>query len=120
MAAHHQPRATGDIDIWVRPSPGNAERVWNALIRFGAPLHNLSVEELAEPGIVFQMGLPPSRIDILTEISGVDFDEAWRNRVTVENGPLRYFVIGKDDLVRNKRATGRAKDILDADTLEAE
>ena len=120
MAAHDQPRATGDIDIWIRPTPPNAERVWSALIRFGAPLHELSVTDLSSPGVVFQMGLPPNRIDILTSISGLTFDEAWPNRMTVERGTLRYFVIGKEDLIRNKRAVGRPKDVVDADALESE
>ena len=80
---------------------------------FAEILHELSAADAD-----FQMGLPPSRIDILTEISGLTFDEAWPNRLTVESGALRYFVIGRKDLVLNKRASGRPKDMADADTLE--
>ena len=119
MAAHDQPRATGDIDIWIRPSPANAQRVLSALVRFGAPLAELSVADLSNPGVVFQMGLPPNRIDILTAISGVTFDEAWPNRLTIEQDSLRYHVIGKEDLIRNKRAAARPKDLVDADVLES-
>ncbi len=120
MAAHDQPRATGDIDIWIRPTSTNAQRVWSALVRFGAPLTELSVADLSNPGVVFQIGLPPSRIDILTAISGVTFEEAWPNRLTVEHDSMRYHVIGKEDLIRNKRAAARPKDLVDADVLESE
>lgn len=118
LAAHDRPRATGDLDIWVRPTTENASRVWSALVRFGAPLDRLTLEDLTAPDITFQMGLPPNRVDILTGISGVTFDEAWPNRLTVERGSLHYPVIGREDLVRNKRATGRPKDLLDVRNLE--
>lgn len=118
LSAYDRPRATGDLDIWVRPSPENACRVWNALIRFGAPLHDLTIEELSAPGITYQMGLEPYRIDILTEITGVTFDEAWVNRTSIETEGLRYHVIGKKELIRNKRATARPKDLLDVANLE--
>jgi hypothetical protein len=118
LAAHDRPRSTGDLDIWVRADRANAERVWAALSSFGAPLHDLSLDDLAEPGIVFQMGLPPYRIDILTEISGVTFDEAWPNRIINEFEGQPYPVIGRLDLIRNKRAAGRPKDLVDADELE--
>jgi len=119
LAAHERPRATGDIDIWVRPTPENAERVWAALVRFGAPLHELTMADLSAPGITFQMGLQPRRIDILTSISGLTFDEAWPNCITVEHDDLRYAVIGKSDLITNKRAAGREKDLLDVSNLES-
>lgn len=118
LAAHERPRATGDIDIWVRATPNNAKRVWKALVQFGAPLLDLTLEDLSSPGITFQMGLPPKRIDILTDISGVTFDEAWPNRLPVEHDGLKYAVIGKTELIRNKRVTGRPKDLVDADNLE--
>lgn len=117
LAAHGLPRATGDIDVWVEPTEANAELVYAALQAFGAPLHDLSVEDLSTPGVVFQMGLPPRRIDILTQISGVEFDEAWTSREEVRFGDLDVFVIGPRELLRNKRATGRPKDLLDADTI---
>jgi hypothetical protein len=118
LAAHERPRATGDLDIWVRATPENAERVWAALVRFGAPLHELTIEDLSTPGITFQMGQEPRRIDILTSISGVTFDDAWPHQLAVEHDGLRYGVIGKKDLIRNKRAAGRPKDLVDVSNLE--
>ena len=118
LAAYERPRTTGDLDVWVRATPENAQRVWNALVKFGAPLVDLTLADLSEPGLTFQMGLPPRRIDVLTDISGVTFEEAWGNRLNVENDGIRYAVIGKTDLIRNKRAAGRPKDLVDADELE--
>jgi hypothetical protein len=118
LAAHERPRATGDLDIWVRATPENAQRVWKALVQFGAPLLDLTLEDLSMPGITFQMGQVPQRIDILTDISGVTFEEAWPNRLPIEGDGVRYAVIGKADLIRNKRATARPKDLVDADNLE--
>ena len=117
LAAHGIPRATGDLDIWVRPTAENAARVLSALRRFGAPLHDLSLEDLSRPDVVFQIGLPPYRIDLLTSISGVSFDEAWTGRLVaeVDRQPLPF--IGREELLRNKRAAGRPKDIADAAEL---
>ena len=117
VAVHAEPRATGDLDIWVQPTPENAARVWEALRRFGAPLADLAVEDLARPAVVFQMGVPPARIDVLTSISGVDFEEAWAARATFPLGDLVIPVVGRDDLIRNKRAVGRPKDLLDLELL---
>src|SRR4051812_1317630 len=78
LAAHGRPRATGDLDIWVRSTSENAEKVWSALARFGAPLSGLSKADLQAPDVVFQIGIEPNRIDILTSIDGVDFDGAWQ------------------------------------------
>lgn len=117
LAAHGLPRATGDIDVWVEPTRENADLVYKALQAFGAPLHDLTGDDLSTPGIVFQMGLPPRRIDILTQITGVEFDEAWANRTEARFGDLTVAVIGPRDLLRNKRASGRPKDLLDADTI---
>ncbi len=119
MAAHGVPRATGDIDVWVEPTEENAAKVWTALEAFGAPLQHLTVEDLSQPDVVFQMGLPPRRIDVLTQISGVEFEVAWQNRDTAMFGEIEAFVIGTKELIDNKRATGRPKDLLDVDTLEA-
>jgi hypothetical protein len=117
MAAHGLPRATGDIDIWVNPTPENATRVMRALIDFGAPIGDLTLKDLSTPGIVFQMGLPPNRIDILTKIDAVDFDKAYHNCILVELDGLNISVIGRQDLLTNKRATARPKDRIDADWL---
>ena len=118
MAAHGHPRATGDLDIWVRANPENAVKVLVALSRFGAPLHDLTIEDLSTPGIIFQIGVEPSRIDILTEISGVIFSDAWRRKISIEMDGCSMSVIGLEDLIKNKRAAGRAKDIADVETLE--
>ena len=118
MAAHGHPRATGDLDIWVRANPENAVKVLVALSRFGAPLHDLTIEDLSTPGIIFQIGVEPSRIDILTEISGVTFSDAWERKISIEMNGCSMSVIGLEDLIKNKRAAGRAKDIADVETLE--
>jgi len=118
LAAHGVPRATGDLDIWVRNSDENADRVLRALENFGAPLHDLTREDLVRPGTVFQIGVPPSRIDILTSISGVGFDEAWPNRLTIDVGKLAVPVLGRREFVTNKRAVGRPRDLSDLELLE--
>ena len=119
LAAHGLPRATGDLDIWVDPDAENAERVWRALSAFGAPLDQLDPADLTAPDLVFQIGLAPARIDLMTGITGVDFDEAWQERVSVEIDGARLPVIGRRHLLLNKRATGRPQDEVDADRLEA-
>lgn len=120
LAAHGIPRATGDIDILVRPSAHGAERVMRALRAFGAPLeaHGLRADDFSQPGMVYQLGLPPCRIDLLTYIDGVDFDEAWTSRVNATLGDLTVPVIGRDALLKNKRAAGREKDLVDVHALE--
>jgi hypothetical protein len=118
LAVHGIPRATGDLDIWVRPTPENAARVWAALERFGAPLHELEPRDLHSPEVVFQIGLPPNRIDLLTSISGVDFEDAWRNRITVTVSGLDIPTIGRADFIRNKKAVGRPRDLADVAELE--
>jgi hypothetical protein len=118
LAAHGIPRSTGDIDLWIRSSPENAKRVWNALKRFRAPLRELTVEDLTADDIVFQIGVAPRRIDILTSITGVDFDEAWEDRVRIDVEGVPLAVISRDHLLRNKRATGRPKDMADVAWLE--
>ncbi len=118
VSVHAEPRATGDLDIFVEPSPENAKKVFSALKTFGAPLMDLTLEDLSKPGVVFQMGLPPNRIDILTVISGVSFEEAWKGSVSFEIRKLRVPVIGRDEFIKNKKAAGRPKDLLDVDLVE--
>jgi len=120
MAAHGCPRATGDIDFWVRPTPENAARVWDALASFGAPMSEITVEDFTTPDIVFQVGIVPQRIDILTSISGVEFDDAWSNRLLTDLDGLRADVIGREQLLQNKIAAGRPKDIVDVDVLRSD
>ena len=117
LAAHGLPRATGDIDLWVRPSAENAERVWRALVAFGAPGEMFRREDFTRPDMVVQIGVPPARVDVLTAIEGVEFDDAWRERVVLTLDGLAVPVIGRDHLLRNKQATGRPKDRLDAEVL---
>jgi len=118
MAVHGVPRATGDIDVWVEPTAENAAKVWEALKQFGAPLQHITIRDLSQPDVVFQMGPPPRRIDILTQISGVEFEVAWQNRISGMFGEVEAFVIGTDELLQNKRATGRPRDLIDVDMLE--
>jgi hypothetical protein len=118
LAAHGIPRATGDLDIWVRPDPDNALRVLDALRAFGAPLFDLTQEDLTGPDTVFEIGLPPSRIDILTGITGVSFADAWPNRIEIDLADMKVPVIGRDDFVLNKRSTGRPKDLADIALLD--
>lgn len=119
LAAHGVVRATGDLDIWVRPSAENAARVVTALTAFGAPLaqHGVSAADFKKAGTVYQMGLPPRRIDVLTQISGVEFADAWVDRtfVAVQGTPVGF--LGREALLRNKRAAARPKDLLDVDLL---
>ena len=117
LAAHGTPRATGDLDIFVRPSSANALKVWAALRKFGALLTDVTVEDFENPDVVFQIGLPPNRVDIITGISGVAFERAWKNRVELDLDGLRVSFIGCDDLMVNKAASGRPKDLLDLERL---
>jgi hypothetical protein len=119
LAFHGAPRASGDIDLFVRPTSGNAERVYEALARFGAPLVSAAVTaaDFARPGMVYQIGLPPRRIDVMTEISGVTFDEAWASRATADLDGRPVSFIGRAALLRNKEASGRPKDVADAARL---
>lgn len=118
VIAHGFPRATGDIDLWVRPSSENARRVMHALRRFGAPLADLTEDDLSTPGVVFQIGVIPNRIDILTEVDGVTFDEAWASRLTETVEGQQVPVLGRSALLRSKKAAGRKKDLIDAAWLE--
>jgi hypothetical protein len=117
LAAHGLPRATGDIDVWVRPSPDNGARVWRALARFGAPMDELRPDDFAIPGTIFQIGVVPRRIDVITSIDGVEFDEAWPRRLVVNLAGVDLPVIGRADLIVNKRASGRPQDLVDLDRL---
>lgn len=119
LSTYGYTRATKDIDLFVRPSPENAHRVVTALTRFGAPLHGVTADDLARPGLILQLGVAPRRIDVITDIDGVDFDAAARELVVVEIAGLRVPVIGRAALVANKRAAGRPQDLVDARALAA-
>ena len=119
MAAHRLPRATKDLDLWVRPSPENAKRVLNALDAFGAPRHGLTASDLETEGTIYQIGVPPNRVDVIAIVEGVQFENAWRERVEIEIDNLRIPVIGKAHLIANKRTVRRPQDLLDAELLES-
>ena len=118
LAAHGRVRATGDLDVWIRPEPKNARRVMTALAEFGAPVQGLSESDLTSADLVFQIGIAPLRIDVLTAIDAVEFDDAWRNRVESRFADQPVPVLSREDLIRNKRAAGRAQDLADLEWLE--
>ena len=118
LAAHGYPRATMDIDIWVMPSPGNADAVLRALSRFGAPLHGLTASDLQKTDTIFQIGVAPRRIDIITSASGLRFDEAYAQSIEATVDGLIVNIPSLDDLISNKKASGRSKDIADVEALE--
>lgn len=117
---HARPRFTKDLDIWVDPTPENAGRVVAALTEFGAPLaaHGVTVQDLGTPGTVYQLGIPPNRIDILTAIEGLQFAPCWDRRVDARFADVAVAYLGRADLIANKRAVGRPQDLLDAELLE--
>lgn len=119
LAAHGYPRATMDIDIWIMPSPQNADAALRALHRFGAPLHDLTKGDLQKDDTVFQIGVAPRRIDIITAASGLDFEEAYGRSLSVNIEGIEVRIPSIDDLIRNKRASGRTKDLADAEALES-
>jgi hypothetical protein len=113
LASHGLVRATSDIDLWVRPTIENAERVVAALLAFGAPADQFSAELFTQPDQVLQIGVAPLRIDLLTSISGLEFDDAWTRKEVVDLGGLTVPVVCLEDLATNKRATGRPQDLVD-------
>ena len=120
VAVHGIPRATGDLDLWIDPDEENAARVWTALVRFGAPVEDLGItmRDLAAPGTIIQIGLPPRRIDVMTSATGLVFGDAWAGRVAHEADHLPIPFLGRAELLRNKRVTGRPKDLADVHALE--
>jgi predicted nucleotidyltransferase len=118
VAAHGLPRATGDIDLWVKSSQLNAERVWAALSKFGAPLGNITKHDFVARGNVIQIGVTPRRIDILTEITGLAYEDAEAQTITIELEGMRIPVIGLTHLIQNKSAVGRPQDKADVARLQ--
>lgn len=118
LAVYGHVRATKDLDLWVRPDVNNAEKVISALTAFGAPLNDLSRNDLVDKDTVFQIGLPPLRIDLLTSIDGVGFDEAWSERFETTFAGVPAFVISRKHLITNKKTTGRVQDLADVERLE--
>jgi hypothetical protein len=117
LALHGRPRATGDLDVWVEANPDNAARVMHALASFGAPLSDVSADDFSRPGVTYQIGVAPGRIDILTELTGLGFAEAWPGRMRRPFGEIEVDFIGRADFIHNKRATGRAKDLGDIEGM---
>lgn len=118
LAAHGRPRYTGDLDLWVRPESGNISRLVKALDDFGFASLGIAAQDFMEPQAMIQLGYPPARIDLLTAIDGVTFADAFEHRVVFDAGNgLRLPVISVDDLIRNKLATGRSKDLADVEAL---
>jgi len=118
MAAHGFPRATADIDIFVKPSTENAFMLYETLEKFGTPLGNISTEDFSHPGIILQIGIAPRRIDILTKIDGLTYEEASKGKEIIEIEALSIPVISKQNLIINKLASGREKDKIDAKNLK--
>ncbi len=118
VAAHGHPRATGDLDIWIRPTSTNARQVLSALKQFGAPISDISLEDLSQSQTVFQIGVSPCRIDILTSITGVAFNQAWENKIEIRVNDLTVFCIGKQDLIQNKNVLARPQDLADVAALK--
>ena len=120
LAAHGIPRATQDLDVWIDATPANATRVWRALVEFGAPLGDLGVKDadFTQPDVVIQVGMPPNRVDILTGVTGLRFDDAWTARAEGIVEGVRVPILGRESLITNKRSAGRHKDLGDVEALE--
>jgi hypothetical protein len=120
LAAYGLPRATGDIDILVGSDPENSKKVYQALKRFGAPLSHVTPETFAETDVIYQMGVAPNRIDLLSSITGVSFRDAWSHRQVKQVEGLNLFVLSLEDLILNKSATRRPKDKVDLEWLRSQ
>ena len=118
LAFHGRPRFTKDLDILIEPSVENAERVVQSLAEFGFGSVGLTAADFAEPGPIVQLGVAPNRIDLLTAIDGVTFEEAWNGRVEGHFGQQRVAFLGRAEFLRNKRASGRPQDLADIDAIE--
>ena len=119
LAAHGHVRATKDLDVWVRPDESNAQKVLQALLDFGAPLSDLTVNDLSKKETIFQIGVPPLRIDIITDVDGVEFAEAWPERLETSFGGVPAFVISRHHLITNKKSAARLQDLADVEQLSS-
>ncbi len=117
MIYYTEPRYTKDLDVWVEPSTDNAKRVWQALEKYGAPLVDVSERDFANPEIVYQIGVEPNRIDVMMDISGVEFKQAWESREESAYGDEPIYIIGLNDLIQAKMKAGRLQDKLDLEYL---
>lgn len=115
---YSEPRWTKDLDLWIAIDAANACAVFKALKEFGAPLTDLSAEDFSEPGYFYQMGNPPLRVDVMMEIPGGDFNEAWNRRNTVSIGENQVHFISREDLIAVKLASGRDQDLKDVECIK--
>lgn len=118
LMLYAEPRYTKDLDIWIEASPENADRVYRALAAFGAPLSGMTPADFMKEGFFYQLGMPPVRVDILMSIEGVDFEGAWSRRVESGFGSEAAWFISREDLIRNKKTSGRLIDLHDLEQLE--
>ena len=119
LAAHGHPRYTGDLDIWIRASEANIERLLNVLAQFGFGSLGLTRNDFQTPGAIVQLGYPPARIDLLTAIDGVEFDACHARKVMMKITGVELPIIGLDEFRINKRASGRVKDLADLESLDS-
>ena len=117
VAFYTEPRFTKDLDLWVEPTPENAARVWKALAAFGAPVNDLSIADLCNSELIFQVGVAPNRVDVLMGIEALAFPAAWRRKRRGTYLGVPVYFIGIEDLIRAKRAAGRLQDRLDVQRL---
>ncbi|MHB8206573.1 nucleotidyltransferase [Mucilaginibacter sp.] len=117
LAFHGRPRHTGDLDIWIDISEENAQKMFSAINEFGLESLGLTTEDFLEKGIITQIGYPPLRIDILNEIDGVEFNEAYQNKLIIDIDGLPISYISLDDLIKNKQVSGRQRDLSDVSEL---
>jgi hypothetical protein len=115
---HTEPRYTKEIDIWIDPTPENAGRAYRALADFGAPLDGVTTADLTDQRMIYQIGVEPNRIDIIMGVPGIDFGPAFERSVATSYGGQPIRVLALDDLVTAKKAAGRARDLLDVESLE--
>lgn len=112
------PRYTKDLDVWVKPTKENSKRVYEALRKFGADVSDLTVDDLSTEGTIFQIGIEPNRIDVITKVEGLEFSRAWKNTAKSTYSGVAISILGKEDLILNKRKVARAQDLLDVKNLE--
>jgi hypothetical protein len=119
VAFHGRARATSHVDLFIGSDSENAQKVWRALVAFGAPLNDLRLEDLHSPGVFYIMGRPPNRIDVITSIDGVSFEQAWAARVLSTYGGVPVSYIGRAELIADKKAAARPQDLVDVAYLES-
>lgn len=117
VAKHAEPRYTKDLDIWISNSRNNAERIYQALSKFGSPLADITIEDFTVPTLVYQIGIEPSRIDIIMGLENLDFGECWENKETVQLGEVETYFISIDDLIKSKEFAGRPQDLMNVANL---